>query len=54
MNGGGRPVPSEGTQVVIEARDLTLSFGETPALRGASISVERGEIVAVCCHSGSG
>ena len=26
---------------IIEGRDLVLSFGETPALRGASISVKR-------------
>jgi putative ABC transport system ATP-binding protein len=40
--------------VIIEARDLVLSFGETPALRGASFSVKRGEIVAVMGPSGSG
>jgi putative ABC transport system ATP-binding protein len=39
---------------VVEARDLTLSFGETPALRGASISVGAGELVAVMGPSGSG
>lgn len=38
----------------VEARDLVLSFGETPALRGASICVRRGEIVAVMGPSGSG
>lgn len=38
----------------IEARDVALSFGETPALRGASVSVASGEIVAVMGPSGSG
>jgi putative ABC transport system ATP-binding protein len=40
--------------LVIEARDLVLSFGETPALRGASVSVKRGEILAIMGPSGSG
>jgi putative ABC transport system ATP-binding protein len=39
---------------VIEARDVVLSFGETPALRGASISAAAGEILAVMGPSGSG
>lgn len=40
--------------IVSEARDLVISFGETPALRGASFAVKRGEIVAVMGPSGSG
>jgi putative ABC transport system ATP-binding protein len=40
--------------VILEARDLTLSFGETPALRGASVSVKRGEVLAMMGPSGSG
>jgi putative ABC transport system ATP-binding protein len=39
---------------VLEARDLVISFGETPALRGASVSVRRGEVLAVMGPSGSG
>ena len=39
---------------MLEARDLYRSFGTTPALRGASLSVTRGEVLAVTGPSGSG
>ncbi len=39
---------------MIEARDVRLSFGETPALRGADLTVASGEILAVMGPSGSG
>jgi putative ABC transport system ATP-binding protein len=39
---------------LIEARDVTKSFGPTPALHGASLAVPPGEIVAVMGPSGSG
>jgi putative ABC transport system ATP-binding protein len=39
---------------LIEARDVVLSFGETPALRGASVAVAAGEILAIMGPSGSG
>src|SRR5437763_526025 len=57
MSRGGAVVSRGGaemTAAVIEARDVVLSFGETPALRGATLSAARGEILAVMGPSGSG
>jgi putative ABC transport system ATP-binding protein len=39
---------------MVEAREVVLSFGETPALRGATMSAGPGEILAVMGPSGSG
>jgi putative ABC transport system ATP-binding protein len=39
---------------LIEAREITKSFGQTQALRGASLAVRPGEILAVMGPSGSG
>jgi putative ABC transport system ATP-binding protein len=39
---------------IVEAKEAVLSFGETPALRGANLTVTRGEILAVMGPSGSG
>jgi putative ABC transport system ATP-binding protein len=39
---------------LIEARDVVKNFGQTPALRGASVTVRQGEILAVMGPSGSG
>ena len=38
----------------LESRNVVLSFGETPALRGATVTVATGEILAVMGPSGSG
>jgi putative ABC transport system ATP-binding protein len=54
MNQANRTTTVVAGSTILEARDLMLSFGETPALRGASVSVKRGEIVAVMGPSGSG
>jgi putative ABC transport system ATP-binding protein len=40
--------------VLIEARELHVSFGPTPALRGATLAATRGEVLAVMGPSGSG
>ena len=39
---------------IIESRDVIKSFGQTPALRGATLTVGQGEILAVMGPSGSG
>jgi putative ABC transport system ATP-binding protein len=39
---------------LIEARDIHKSFGKTPALRGATVSVRPGEVFAIMGPSGSG
>jgi putative ABC transport system ATP-binding protein len=54
VNGAGSSSVAGGGGVIVEARDLVISFGETPALRGASVAVKRGEILAVMGPSGSG
>jgi putative ABC transport system ATP-binding protein len=42
------------TAPIIEARDVKLSFGPTPALRGAGVTADPGEILAIMGPSGSG
>jgi putative ABC transport system ATP-binding protein len=49
-----RPPAWRSRGALIEARDVRKSFGQTPALAGASLAVTGGEIVAVMGPSGSG
>src|SRR5271169_3351465 len=54
----GTPAPAAGDGVVVEAKDLTRRYGEgataVDALRGVSLEVESGQLVAVMGPSGSG
>jgi len=43
-----------GDHALLEARNVAVSFGETAALRGASVSIRAGAMVAVMGPSGSG
>ena len=54
MNVGHRPAVADKPQAIIEARGVVKSFGQTPALRGATLSAAQGEILAVMGPSGSG
>jgi putative ABC transport system ATP-binding protein len=54
VTAGGPAVVAGRQQTIIEARDVVKSFGQTPALRSASLTVRRGEILAVMGPSGSG
>ena len=54
MNPVNLPSPPPGRPDLLEARDVVLAFGKTPALRGATLSVTQGEILAIMGPSGSG
>lgn len=48
------PAPPGPRACLIEAKDVYKSFGQTPALQGAWLSVASGEILAIMGPSGSG
>jgi putative ABC transport system ATP-binding protein len=52
--GAGEVAVAAKPATIIEARDVVKSFGQTQALRGATIAAGPGEIVAVMGPSGSG
>ena len=54
VGAAGRSPAPDTTDGLIEAHRVVRSFGQTPALRGAGVSVSAGEILAVMGPSGSG
>jgi putative ABC transport system ATP-binding protein len=54
VSAGRRTAKPTDTVPLVEARGVVKSFGATPALRGAGLSVGAGEMVAVMGPSGSG
>ena len=40
--------------IILQARNLTLSYGDRPALRGCDVSLSAGEVVALLGPNGSG
>ncbi|MFE2430222.1 ABC transporter ATP-binding protein [Streptomyces sp. NPDC059373] len=54
MNADSLPADPGSPSHVFEARDVVLSFGQTPALQGAGLTVAAGEILAIMGPSGSG
>ncbi|MCU1395185.1 MAG: transporter ATP-binding protein [Ilumatobacteraceae bacterium] len=54
MSAPAHAVPAGDLAPVLEARDVVISFGATMALRGASVAVAPGELLAVMGPSGSG
>jgi putative ABC transport system ATP-binding protein len=54
VSAGGQAAVAGKAGAIIEARGVLKSFGQTPALRGATISAVQGEILAIMGPSGSG
>ena len=50
----GHAGPGWAMNAIIEARSAVKPFGQAPALRGTTVLVSQGEILAVMDHSGSG
>ncbi|MEZ5721827.1 MAG: ATP-binding cassette domain-containing protein [Paracoccaceae bacterium] len=54
MNDTSTTAPGNGNAIAIGAEHVKKQFGHVTALRDASISVHRGEIVALCGDNGAG
>jgi branched-chain amino acid transport system ATP-binding protein len=49
-----RPLPREGTPVVLRVEDVSVDYGKLRALRSVSLELREGEIVAVLGANGAG
>jgi len=53
-NAGADAAVADDRSIMIEARDITKSFGGTRVLEGVSLTLRKGEVVAIIGPSGSG
>lgn len=49
-----RPTTNPAPDLILQAHQLRKTFGETEAMRGISLDIQRGEVVAIMGPSGSG
>lgn len=49
-----RPTTNPAPDFIVQAHQLRKTFGETEAMRGISLDIQRGEVVAIMGPSGSG
>lgn len=48
------PDESSSTELLVEARDMSVSFGRQPVLRGITLTIPRGQTLAIIGESGCG
>ncbi|MDN3247095.1 ABC transporter ATP-binding protein [Streptomyces sp. ZSW22] len=48
------PAPTSASDVVVEARDVTMAYGDVDVLRGVDLDIHRGEVFALLGPNGAG
>jgi ABC-type multidrug transport system fused ATPase/permease subunit len=53
-SGGSRPLPAEGFRQALMLENVSFAYEELPVLRGISLTIKKGEMVALVGRSGAG